>query len=276
MRKGRVIRAGAAVATGLLLALAGPAGAATSRDAVTAKQPYPLKDATRFVVQGRRDGVGAAGRDGVRCRMPRATLSLAPRERAIELRELSFNQRTCRATYERGVPPRSAEGPAPEKPRSGEAKRAGDGGAGVHALARGFRYSGYAKAWYWDFRDRKVVNSVRSGADWNGGRCVGANNTWFRNFADRSTGWFQFSKRWSSVNDACSYVISSTNAHFRDRNFTGCSDGPAVDTFFSRVRFVGYPNGGQKASRSSRVEPSCTRRLRAYFALYRGQAPSGP
>ena len=276
MKKGRIVLAGAAMATALLLALAGPGGAATSRDAVTAKQPYPLKDATRLVVQGRRDGVGAAGRDGVRCRMPRATLSLAPRERAIELRELSFNQRTCRATYERGVPPRSAEGPAPEKPRSGEAKRAGDAGAGVHAAARGYRYSGYAKAWYWDVRARRVVNSVRSGADWNGGRCVGANNTWFRNFADRSTGWFQFSKRWSSVNDACSYVISSTNAHFRDRNFTGCSDGPAVDTFFSRVRFVGYPNGGQKASRSSRVEPSCRYRLSARFALYRGQAPSGP
>ncbi len=270
MRKRRFIH-GIGLATGLLLVLPGSVGAATNGESVAATQPYPLKDSTRFVVQGRRDAA-AAGRNGNSCRMPRASLSLARHERAIELRQLSLNPRSCRATYERGVPPRSAEGSAREKPQSGDARSVGS--EGVRALARGYQWSGYAKAWYFDRRTRRVVNSVRSGADWNSnGACIGTNNAWFRNFAYRSTGWFKVSHRWSFVNDVCKYVISSTNAHFRDRNFTGCSDGPVVDTYYSRVRFVGYPNGNQRASRTSRVEPSCAGRLTANLAIYRGPPP---
>jgi hypothetical protein len=277
MKKLQVIRVGA-VAMGLLFAPAGSAGAATSPEAVGATQPYPLENAKRFVVQGRRVGASAASRERAACRMPRTSLSLAPHERAIVLRELSLDQRTCRATYERGVPPGETELPVPGKRQQPGAVQVGDANAsaGASASASTYRYSGYAKAWYWDRRNDRVINSVRSGASWNGGACIGANNTWFRNFADTATGWFQVSKRWSNVNDVCAYLISSTNASFRDRRFTGCSDGPVVDAFYSRVRFVGYPDGGQKASKSSRVEPSCSTRLTAWFALYRGQPPSGP
>lgn len=276
MNRERVIGC-AAVAAGLLLVHAGPAAGATSTETAAAQQPYALEDAKRFVVQGRRD-VSAAG-DGLSgCRLPRASLSLAPHERAVELRQLSLNPRTCRATFERGVPPRWARDRALEGELQDEGSRRGrSAGGGVGALASGYRWSGYAKAWYWDRRSRRVVNSVRSGADWNSsGACIGTNNVWFRNFADTATGWFQVSRRWSYVNNACDHVISSTDARFRDRRFTGCSDGPVVDTHYRRVRFVGYPNGGQRASRTSRVEPSCRNRLTAYFALYRGQAPSGP
>jgi hypothetical protein len=271
MTKGTLIRT-LGLATGLLLALAASAQAATPSDGANLQQPYPLTDATRFVVQGRQDGVAANG-DGTRrpnCRMPQPSLSLAPRERAIELRQLSFNPRTCRATFERGVPPRSSQRPPSEKPQSAGAKRAGGSAAGVNSLVTGYRWSGYGRAWYRDSRTGKVVNEVNSGADWNrNGGCIGTNNIWFSNYASTATGWFEVSRRWSYVNRNCDYLVSSTNAHFRDRRFTGCSGGPAVDAYYSRVRFVGYPNGGIKGSRSSRIEPSCKDTLIAYFALYR-------
>ena len=271
MTKGRLIRT-LGLATGMSLALAASAQAATPSDGAQFRQPYPLSDTTRFAVQGRQDGVAASG-DGTRranCRLPRPTLSLAPRERAIELRQLSFNPRTCRAVFERGVPPRSARRSVDEKPQSAGAKRRGAAAGGVSSLANGYRYSGYSRAWYRDARTGRVVTEVKSGADWNSnGRCVGANNTWFSNTANTASGWFEVSHRWSVLNTSCDYVISSTNAHFRDRRFTGCSGGPQVDSYYNRVRFVGYPNGGIKGSRSSHNEPSCKNTLIAYFALYR-------
>jgi hypothetical protein len=276
MTIGRVIR-GAAVATGLLLALTAPAGAATGNDQVRAREPYPLKDAARFAVQGRPERAAARSGEDTRCRMPRISLSLAPHERAVEVREVSFDPRKCRATFARGVPPRSSERLAGGESRVDSAERAGAAGTGVQALATGYQYSGYAKAWYWDRRAGRVVNSVRSGADWNStGSCIGTTNVWFRTFAHRGSGWFQVSRDWSFVNEACEHVVSSTDAHFRDRVFKGCSDGPRLDAYYTDVRFNGFPNGGQTASRTSRVEPSCPQRLTAYFALYRGQPPDGP
>ncbi len=271
MTKGRLIR-GLGLATGLLLALAGSAQAGKHGDVVKVRQPYPLADATRFVVQGRQGEVAARSRGTRRadCRMPRPSLYLAPRQRAIELRQLSLNVRTCRATFERGVPPTWADGSSSEKPQSAGSRRGGGGAAGVQAAARGYRWGGYSRAWYRDSRTGKVVTEIRSGADWNSsGGCIGANNAWFRTFADTSTGWFHVSRRWSFINDTCDYVISSTNAHFRDRRFTGCSGGPVVDSYYNKARFVGYPNGGMKGSRTSRTEPSCKDVLIAHLALYR-------
>lgn len=268
MTKGRRIRT-LGLATGLSLALAGSAQAATPNDGAEFRQPYPLKDATRFVVQGRQEGVSASGEATRRtnCRVPQPSLSLAPDQRAIELRQVSLNPRTCRATFERGVPPRSAQPSASAKPQSAGSKR---GGTGVSSLATSYRWGGWGRAWYRDSRTGKVVNEVNSGADWNrSGSCIGTNNIWFSNYASTATGWFEVSHRWSYVNRNCDYLISSTNAHFRDRRFSGCSGGPAVDAYYRRVRFVGYPNGGIKGSRSSNIEPSCKNTLIAYFALYR-------
>lgn len=271
MRKGSLIR-GLGLATGVLLAFAGSAGADTQGDVVKVRQPYPLGDSTRFVVQGRQDGVGASS-EGTRrtnCKVPQPSLSLAPRERAIELRQLSLNLRTCRATFERGVPPRSAERSASIQPQSAGARRGGGRPSGVSSLADGYRWSGYGRAWYRDARNGRVVTEVKSGADWNSsGACVGANYTWFRTSAHTASGWLGVSDRWSFLNNACDRVVSSTNAHFRDRNFKGCSGGPVVDSYYKRVRFVGYPNGGIRGSRTSYNEPSCKNVLIAYFALYR-------
>jgi hypothetical protein len=269
MTKGRLIR-GLGLTTGLLLALAGSAQAQTASDVVKFSQPYRLADSTRLVVQGDRVGASAssAGARGADCRMPRPSLSLAPRERAVELRQLSLNKRTCRATFERGVPPKSSEGAFDGKTQSGARRQTA--GTGVSALANGYRFSGYGRAWYRDARNGKIVTAVRSGADWNTtGACIGANNVWFRNSADTASGWFEVSHRWSYINKRCDFVISSTNAHFRDPQFTGCSGGPAVDSYYTRVRFIGYPNGGIRGSRSSVNEPSCKNVLIAYFALYR-------
>jgi len=267
MTKRKLIR-NLGLATGLLLAFAGSAQADHKGDVVKAKTPYPLADATQFVVQGRRDGVAASSEraSGANCRVPQPSLSLAPRERAIEVREVSFNPRTCRTTFERGVPPRSAQPAASEKPQSAGASRAG----GVQSLANGYRYSGYGKAWYTDARTGKMVTSVESGADWNtSGGCIGANNTYFRNTASTATGWREVSHRWSFINKDCDQVVSSVNAHFRDTYFTGCPGAIRAESFYNKVRFVGLPNGGIKGSRGSRNEPSCKDTLIAYFALYR-------
>ncbi len=257
------------VGVGLLLACAGPAQAATDGDVVRFKQPYVLGDSTRIVVQG--TPVRAAEeRARPDCRLPRASLSLAPRERAIELRQLSLNLRTCRATFERGVPPKSVDTSVQKPQSSGQQQGDGAGSSGVSALADGYTWSGYSKAWYRDARTNRVVSAVRTGADWNTrGACVGANNVWYRTFADTTTGWFEVSRKWTYYNSTCEYVISSMDAHYRDRNFTGCSGGPTVNSYYSRVRFVGYPNGGLKGSRTSWNEPSCKDVLIAHFALYR-------
>jgi hypothetical protein len=116
-----------------------------------------------------------------------------------------------------------------------------------------------------------VVTEVNSGADWNPkGNCIGTNNIWFANYASTHTGWSEVSHDWAYLNTRCDYLVSRTDAHFRDRNFSGCSGGgPVLDSYYRRVRFVGYPNGGIKGSRSSRNEPSCQNVLYAYFALYR-------
>lgn len=272
MTKGRITY-GLGLCAGLLLSLAGSAQADKHGDVVKYRHAYPLADSTRSVVQGRQVAVAASRGEPRRpsCRLPRASVSLAPHERAIEYRQLSINLRTCRATFERGVPPPGREGSPSEKPQSAGAKR-GQGGraAGVQSAAREYDFWGYSKAWYTDARTGRILNSVRSGADWNtSGGCVDASRVWFRTFADRFTGWFEVSHRWSYINTRCRYVISSTNAHFRDRNFSGCSDGPMVDTFYSRVRFVGYANGNMRGSRTSWSEPSCYPVLVSHLALYR-------
>ncbi|MDQ4072407.1 MAG: hypothetical protein M3088_05975, partial [Actinomycetota bacterium] len=101
MTKGRIIY-GLGLSAGLLLVLAGPAQADKHGDVIKYRHAYPLEDATRSVVQGRQ--VSAAGRNAETrpsCRLPGASVSLARHERAIELRQLSINLRTCRATFER-------------------------------------------------------------------------------------------------------------------------------------------------------------------------------
>ena len=261
------------LATGLFLAFTVPAQAATHGDVATFQQPYSLASATRLEVQGHHAGAAAStarGR-GADCRLPRASLSLGPRENAVELREVALNVRTCRAVFERGVPPSWARKQGGVKAESaGARERRSAGAAGVSALANGYRWGGFSRAWYRDQRNGKVVTRVESGADWNTSRgCIGANNTWFRNAADTAGGWFEVSHRWSKINTACNYVISSTNAHFRNNNFAGCSGGPAVDSYYTRVRFVGYPDGRIRGSRTSRNEPSCYGVLIAYYALYR-------
>ena len=222
MTKGRIIHC-LGLSAGLLLALSGSAQADTHGDVVKSRQPYPLAEAKRSVVQGQRVGVAARGAERRRpsCRMPRASLSLARGERAIELRQVSINLRTCRATFERGVPPKWTEDSSSEKPQSAGANR-GEGGraTGVHSAAREYAFGGYSKAWYTDARTGGGVTSVRSGADWNtSGGCIGTNNAWFRTWAHTATGWFEVSRRWSRLNTRCNYIISSTNAHFRDRQF---------------------------------------------------------
>ena len=272
MTKGRIFR-GLGLFAGLLLTLTGSAQADTHGDVVRHQHAYPLADATRSVVQGRQVGVAARSAETRRssCRMPGASLSLAAGERAIELRQVSINLRTCRATFERGVPPKGTEGSTSERPQSAGADRGGGGRAsGVQSAAREYTWGGYSKAWYTDARTGRVLNSVRSGADWNGsGGCIGDNSVWYRTWADRYTGWFHVSRRWSFINTRCDYVVSSVNAHFRDRQFRGCSDGPVVDIHYRRARFVGYPNGNMKGSRTSWTDPSCYPRFVAHLALYR-------
>lgn len=267
MTKGRIIHC-LGLSVGVLLALAGSAQA--DRHVVKYRHAYPLADAKRSVVQGQQ--VGAAARNArPSCRMPRASLSLARHQRAIELRQVSINLRTCRAVFERGVPPKGTEGSPSDKPQSAGAAR-GDGGAGtgVHAAAREYTWGGSSRAWYTDARNGRTLHVVRSGAVWNAsGGCIGDNSVFYRTFADAATGWFHVSRRWSYINDRCRYLISSTNARFRDRNFTGCDDGPEVDAFYNRVRFVGYANGNMRGSRTSWTEPSCFPVLVAHLALYR-------
>jgi hypothetical protein len=270
MNKGNLIRS-LTIGTGLLLALAVPAQAGSDRDVVQFRQPYPLANAKRVAVQGRHVGVGASSARGTDCRFPPASLSLAPRERAVELREVALNRRTCRAVFERGVPPRWARGgpQSKEQATSGDKRRRGTA-SGVQTLATAPQWSGYSRAWYRDARTGKVVTQVKDGADWNTRNgCVSGSNLWFLNSADKPGGWFEVSHRWSIVNNICRYVLSSVNAHFRNNSFTGCSGGPPVDTFYSRVRFIGYADGNIRGSKSSWNDPSCKDVLIAYYALYR-------
>jgi hypothetical protein len=274
MTKGRIIH-GLGLCAGLLLALAGSAQADRHGDVIKYRHAYPLADAKRSVVQGRQ--VGAAARSGdtrrPTCRLPGASVSLARHERAIELRQLSINLRTCRATFERGVPPPGTEGSSSERPQAAAADRGQGGGGratGVHAAAREYTFGGSSRAWYTDARTGRTLNVVRSGAVWNAsGGCIGDNSVFYRTFADGSTGWFNVSRRWSYINDRCRYLVSSTNAHFRDNSFTGCDDGPEVNIHYSRVRLVGYPNGNMRGSRTSWSDPSCYPILVSHIALYR-------
>jgi hypothetical protein len=270
MRKGTLIR-GLGLTAGLLLGLAGSAQAGTHGDVLTFKQPYPLSDSTRLEVQGRQVGAGAASVTRGQCRLPRATLSLAPHERAVELRQVALNRRTCRAVFERGVPPKSSRAQAAGAQESAGSRRAG--GSGAQALATSPTWGGWSSAWYRDRRRGRIVSRVQSGADWTAkGGCIDASNTWFRNQADKSSGWNEVSHRWSKINDRCEFVVSSTNAHFRDQRFRGCGGSSTirvVDSFYNRVRFVGYPDGRIRGSKSSWNEPSCKDVLIAYYALYR-------
>ncbi len=272
MTKGRIIH-GLGLWAVLLLALAGSAQADTHGDVVKYRHAYPLADSTRSVVQGRQVGVAARSAETRRpsCRLPGASLLLRPGERAIELRQLSINLRTCRATFERGIPPKWTERSSSARPQSAAADRGAGGRAdGVHAAAREYTWGGHSKAWYSDARTGRVLNTVRSGADWDGsGGCVGANSVWYRTWADRYTGWFHVSRRWSSITTRCAYVVSSVNAHFRDPQFRGCSAGPELNAHYRRVRFVGYANGNIKGSRTSWTDPSCYPHLIAHLALYR-------
>ena len=252
------------LAAGVMLAFTGSAQAAgTQGDTVTYDHPYALKDANRVVVKGTPAGARAASRGsaGADCRLPEASLYLAPHQQAIELRPVSLNRRTCRAVFEKGVPPKSA------RPSASGRRSAG----GVQALSHQYRYGGYSRAWYQDRRNNnRVVNQVASGADWNvRNGCIGSNFPFFQNRAHSASGWFEVSHRWSKIDDVCRHIISSTNARFRDRNFTGCQGGPVVDAHYARVRFIGYPNGGIRGSRRSWIEPSCPNVLISYFALYR-------
>lgn len=269
MTKGRIIQ-GLGLSVGLLLALAGSAQA--DGHVIKYRQPYPLADSTRSVVQGHQVRAAARSAETRRpsCRMPEASVSLARHERSIEYRQLSINLRTCRAVFERGIPPNGTKSSSPQKPQSSAADRGQGGGRAtdVRSAAR-YAFGGYSRAWYTDARTGRILNHVISGADWNrAGACIGTNLAWFRTWTDAATGWFKVSHRWSFINDRCSSIVSSTNAHFRDRNFTGCSE-PVVNTHYSRVRFVGYPNGNMKGSRTSWTDPSCYPLLVAHLALHR-------
>ena len=273
MRKGRIIH-GLGLSAGLLLALAGSAQADMHGDVIKYRHAYPLEDAKRSVVQGRQVGVAARSAETrPSCRLPGASVSLARGERAVELRQLSINLRTCRATFEEGVPPKGTEGSSSQSPQSAAADRGqgGGGATGVQAAAREeYAFGGSSRAWYTDARTGRTLNAVRSGAVWNAsGGCIGTNSVFYRTFADTPTGWFHVSRRWSYINDRCRYLVSSTNAHFRDNNFPGCDDGPEVDIHYSRVRLVGYPNGNMRGSRTSWSDPNCYPLLVAHLALYR-------
>jgi hypothetical protein len=225
-------------------------------------------------VQGYQEGsTGAQSTEarGAACRLPGASLRLAPHERAVELREVALNVRTCQAILERGVPPKSARQPASAKVATSAGERRGPGaGSGVRAAAFGYQWSGYSRSWYTDRRTGRIVSEIDDGADWNSdGGCIGANNVWFRTAADRSTGWRQVSHRWSVINTACNVVVSSVNAHFRNSRFRGCSGPPPVDTHYTRARFAGRPDGSISGGRRSRNEPGCFGVLIAYYALYR-------
>lgn len=271
MTKGRLIRS-LGLATGLLLALVGSAQAGNHGDVVTFEQPYPLTDSTRLEVQGRRVGPDAGTADVTRahCRLPRAVLSLKPHERAVELRQLALNRRTCRAVFERGVPPKSARGATAGTTQSSGSRQTGGSSEGVQAQGATPDWGGWSRAWYRDRRNGRIVNQVQAGADWTSrGGCIDASNLWFRNSAHTDSGWREVSHRWSRIQGICDYVVSSVNAHFQDRNFRGCSGGTVVDSYYSRVRFVGYPDGTIRGSKSSWNEPSCKDVLIAYYALYR-------
>lgn len=268
MTKGGLTR-GLGLTAALALIVAAPAQAADG-DVVKHKPPYPLKDSERVVVRGDKVAVATEeGRSRQACRMPTTALSLSPREDAVELRQLSLNRRTCRATFERGVPPKWTHPKPRGKPESSGARRSGSDG-GVSVSADGYRFGGYSRAWYRDDWTGKIVNQVYSGADWNRrGWCVGTNNIWFSNFAHRRSGWDEVFHRWSYIDDRCRYVVSSVNARFRDPRFNGCDTRPVVNTQYRRVRFVGYANGGMRAYRRSWTDPSCKGRLTAFHALYR-------
>ena len=198
MRNGTLIR-GLGLTTGLMLALAGSAQAGTGGDPPT--QPYPLAHSTRVAVQGHHVAAGASSADrGSPCRMPATSLSLAPKERAVEMRQISFNPRTCRAVFERGVPPRWAKRPAAGKIQ-GQGRAAGPGaGSGVSTLAAGYTWGGFSSAYYKDRSTGRIYNLIEDGADWNSSRgCIGANSTWWRTAADTDTGWFRVSHSWSFV-----------------------------------------------------------------------------
>jgi len=228
-------------------------------------------------VQGRHSGEARSSAAGPLsdCKFPSVNLSLEPHQRAVEAREVARNLRTCRAVFERGVPPKSSRASSSLKPVSAGSRRSGGGaGTGVQALSTGETWGGWSAAWYRkrysSGRLSSKLTQVQSGADWTAANgCIDASNTWFRNSAHLESGWREISHRWSKINGICDYVVSSTNAHFRDDHFTGCSSGPAVDTYYSRVRFVGYPDGRIRGSRSSWNEPSCYGVLIAYYALYR-------
>lgn len=257
------------LALGLLLALAASAQAAVRGDVITYDHRYNLKDPTRIVVQGRPVGAAAANR-GRACEISGPPLTLAPKESAAELRQISLNRRTCRAVFERGEPPSwTREQGLKAGKQTSRSSRGTDGGA--QALHHQYRWGGFTRAWYQDARNGRIVNQVFSGADWNTTRsgCIGSNFPFFQNRVHAASGWFEVSHRWSRIDDVCRYIISSTNSHFRDNNFSGCSGGPRVDAIYTRVRFVGYPNGGIRGSRTSRIEPSCKDVLIAYVALYR-------
>lgn len=299
MAKGTAVRALSA-GVGLLLIFAGPAQAGMHGDVMKFPEKYPLKKAKRIAVDGSRvDGsrVSTLARVQRRpgCRLPAGSLSLNRGERAVELRQLSLNLRTCRAVFERGVPPRSViEKSAPPKQKAASVKGKGTSGSsqrgqgvlgrGVSAASRwyptmgsagpapGYRYGGYVKA-FWEDPAGINVNTVWDGADWNvsprNRRCIGRNHTWQRYQWYRRSWWRRPVNRSSWTNSICRYVMSGSYARFFNDGF--CA---GADTFatYDPVRFYGFPNGHETARYRTWVTGSvCRRALRFNLVIVRSR-----
>jgi hypothetical protein len=197
--------------------------AATAVAADTSIQTYPhqyaLTDSTEFTVHGTPDGKG-------NCIMPGGSVSLAPDELAVEVRENSFDPDSCTATFEQGTPPEGAPGDDDDA-RPGMADAHGELGArpaepaatAASAAAHRRRHRGraaltfHARGHITTYYEDPIgidVNKVNDGIDYYyNGNCVTSGSQWYDYHWYTPSGWGKNADNWNTAN-RCDLEASSS------------------------------------------------------------------
>lgn len=256
------------ILAGLLLALAGVAGASPSVDQSNAaiinvpdsyrefveispdgwiefkQQDYALENSTVYVKEGERTDDGGCALSG--------QFVLPQGSEAVEVREIAFNPVTCEALLERGIPPRDAALDGATDTQEGatlsddvDATNSADSG-GEFATAAVSRSSGYLESRYKDPPGYRV-NYIRNSTDWrHDGRSV--RSPVYNGYAwdmIRSTGWQMRKHDWN--HHATTYqTTSSSYIHFRNGYFCSNAYGqyqPPTHTYYDRNTVHGRANG---------------------------------
>jgi hypothetical protein len=222
---------------------------------------YQLSDRRQFKLRGTPTADGA-------CVMPGGSMSLAPDQRAVEVREVEFDTDTCVATMEEGVPPAStldetgtsgsdsASGSAPD--RRGPTATAARRRRRLRAVAAAtYRSAGYVSTWYEDPVNINV-NLVRAKIDYY----YNFSCTW-GNLATWQEEWYTTSG-WSRIGhdfqyaDRCDLAASSVYAQFLNGVF--CAGGN-VWTTYDRTSIHGHKDGSLWAYWASSTSGAICRNL---------------